>query len=201
MGEINFSQCAVAFLDILGFRAFIKAAEKPGSKQFTQFCRLQDVITQQLEISTDDLRKERLFPRNVELKVIAISDSFVLSAPIDNDKYPSYSGLVAVAVKTIQLAHQLLNMGFLMRGGIAIDSVYRTPTNIFGTGYQDAYENESGLAKTPRACVLLHLSAVDRLESDRHLGYPLKAFPIFMREGGQFILDTLHLHWSYVGRQ
>jgi hypothetical protein len=88
-------------------------------------------------------------------------------------------------------------MGFLMRGGIAVGNVYRTPTNIFGTGYQDAYETESTLANAPR--LLLYRNATERLESDRHLGYQLTAFPIFMREGGQFILDTLYMHWSFVG--
>jgi hypothetical protein len=88
-------------------------------------------------------------------------------------------------------------MGFLVRGGIAVGSVYRRPTNIFGTGYQNAYKTESINATHPR--VLLHQSAVGWLERDRHLGYPLRAFPIFMKEGSDFILDTLHTHWSYVG--
>src|SRR6266853_1461330 len=89
-------------------------------------------------------------------------------------------------------------MGLLLRGGIAVGSVYRTYSNIFGTGYQNAYETESNLAKAPR--ILLHPSAVDRLEGDHHSGRRLGEFSIFMSESGQqFILDTLHTHWSYVG--
>jgi hypothetical protein len=69
--------------------------------------------------------------------------------------------------------------------------------NIFGTGYQYAYETESNPAKTPR--VLLHSSASERLERDRHSGLRLGEFPIFMREGQDLILDTLYMHWSYIG--
>lgn len=138
-----------------------------------------------------------MFPKDVGLEIIHVSDSFILSAPINTKKYPSYSGLVAVSIKSIQLAHQLLKMGFLLRGGIAVGSVYRSTNDIFGTGYQNAYDMESKLAKVPR--VLLHPSAVERLESDLHSGFQLGTLSIFMKEGDQVILDTLNTHWSYVG--
>jgi hypothetical protein len=198
MAEVNFTQCAVAFLDILGFKDFIAAAEVTGSKEFEQFRQLQDVIDRQLTFTTDDPKREQhKFPEDVGLTTIHISDSFVLSAPVNNENRPDYSGLVAVAIKTIQLAHQLLDMGFLLRGGIAVGSVYRTYNNIFGTGYQDAYETESNVARTPR--IVLHPSAVEQLEGGHHSGLRLGELAIFMREGEQFILDTLYTHWSYVG--
>jgi hypothetical protein len=197
MAEPSFSQHAVAFLDILGFKNFIASVEVPGSKAHADFCRLQDAIDGQLHfLATKHAPEQHLFPEDVGLKIIQVSDSFVLSAPVDNQG-SDYSGLVAVAIKTIQLAHRLLAMRFLLRGGIAVGSVYRTDTNIFGTGYQDAYGTESNLAKTPR--VLLHSSAAERLERDCHLGLRLGEFPIFMRDGQEFILDTLYMHWSYVG--
>jgi hypothetical protein len=37
MNEISFNLCAVAFLDILGFKDFMAAAEIPDSKEFAQF--------------------------------------------------------------------------------------------------------------------------------------------------------------------
>ena len=197
MTKVNFTQHAVAFLDILGFTNFISLAQIKDSKEFEQFCRLQDVIDRQIyEYETDDPREQHKFPEDVGLKTIHISDSFVLSAPAYNEAR-GYSGLVAVAIKTIQLAHQLLGMGFLLRGGLAVGSVYRTSTNIFGAGYLDAYVTESKLANTPR--ILLHPSAVERLEADHHSGHRLGELSIFMREGQQFILDTLNTQWSYVG--
>jgi hypothetical protein len=197
MARVNFTECAVAFLDILGFKDFIPAAEVIGSKELLRFSRLLDAIDSQLQFTTDDGREQHKFPKDVGLTAIQISDSFVLSAPIDAEGRANYSGLVAVAIKAIQLAHQLLDMGFLLRGGIAVGSVYRTPTNIFGSGYQNAYETENNLANTPR--VLLHQSAVDRLEGDRHSGRASGELSIFMLEGQTFILDTLNTHWSYMG--
>jgi hypothetical protein len=197
MANVNFTQCAVAFLDILGFKTFIAATEVDGSKESEQFRRLLETVDGQLQFTTDDPQEQHMFPKDVGLEIIHISDSFVLSAPINNENRPGYSGLVGVAIKTIQLAHQLLDMGFLLRGGIAVGSAYRTPTNIFGTCYQNAYETESCRAKTPR--ILLHQSAVERLEGDRHSGFRLGELPIFMKNGQQFILDTLFTHWSYIG--
>jgi hypothetical protein len=37
MDEIKFTRCAVAFLDILGFKRFIDAAERSDSPEFLQF--------------------------------------------------------------------------------------------------------------------------------------------------------------------
>jgi hypothetical protein len=197
MAEPSFSQHAVGFLDILGFKNYIASVEVPGSKAHVDFCRLQDAIDGQLHfLATTHAPELFLFPEDVGLKIIHVSDSFVLSAPVDNQG-SGYSGLVAVAIKTIQLAHRLLAMGFLLRGGIAVGNVYRTDTNIFGTGYQNAYGTESNLAKTPR--VLLHSSAAERIERDRHSGLRLGEFPIFMRDGRDLILDTLYMHWSYLG--
>jgi hypothetical protein len=200
MDEIKFTRCAVVFLDILGFKGFIEAAERADSPEFLQFRELQDVIHRQLDFTQAAggrcTGQEHLFPREVGLQIIHVSDSFVLSAPICNETYAGYSGMVAVAIKSIQLTHQLLKMGFLVRGGLAVGNVYRTESNIFGTAYQAAYEMER-CATMPR--VLFHRSAVEHFETDSHLGIPLWGLSIFAQEGDDVILDTLAAHWSYVG--
>jgi len=195
--KISFDQYATAFLDILGFKEFMQKVERSGSEEFHAFCELQVVIGKQLEFISDDGQEQHLFPADVQLTLLHISDSFVLSAPMSPGGRPGYSGLVAVAIKAIQLAHQLLRMGFLLRGGIAVGPVYRTTNNIFGTGYQDAFETESKLARMPR--VLLHKSAVAALEGGVHSGFPMRLLSIFMKEADDYILDTLNSHWSYIG--
>jgi hypothetical protein len=199
MDKIAFTNCAVAFLDILGFKEFIAKAEKPETEEFREFCNLQNVVRRQMRFTSDDGHKQSLFPKSLGLKFIYISDSFILSAPFDSVDRSTYSGLVAVSIKTIQLAHQLLKMGFLLRGGISVGNIYRTDSNIFGTGYQNSYETESKYAANPR--VLLHQSAVDALKSDHHGGLTTASLSIFMKEGEQFMLDTLNTHWSYVGNR
>lgn len=196
IGEISFDQYAVAFLDILGFKEFMRKVELPGTDEFRAFCELQAIVRKQLTFISGDGRQQHLFPADVQLALLHISDSFVLSAPMKPGGRPGHSGLVAVAIKAIQLAHQLLKMGFLLRGGVAVGPVYRTTNNIFGTGYQDAFETESKLARMPR--VLLHKSAVAALESGVHSGFPLRLLSIFMKEVDDYILDTLNSHWSYI---
>lgn len=196
IGEISFDQYAVAFLDILGFKEFMRKVELPGSDEFRAFYELQSVIGKQLAFISKDGQEQYLFPEDVQLVLLHISDSFVLSAPMAGGQ-PGYSGLVAVAIKAIQLAHQLLKMGFLLRGGVAVGPVYRTTNNIFGTGYQDAFETEAKLARMPR--VLLHRSAVAALESGVHSVFPMRLLSIFMKEVDDYMLDTLNSHWSYIG--
>jgi hypothetical protein len=197
MSEIVFRTCAVAFLDILGFQNFIRRVEEPDSEALNEFSRLQEVIRRQLIFTTSDTQQQHLFPSDLGLECIHISDSFILSAPISSDAHPGYSGLVAVSIKAIQLSHQLLGMGFLLRGGISVGNVYRTPKNIFGTGYQDAYNTEAYCAATPR--ILFHQSAAKALENDHHSGVKTTNLSIIMKEDHQFILDSLNTHWSYVG--
>jgi hypothetical protein len=197
MSKINFSDYAIAFLDILGFKNFIVNAEIPGSKEIIEFDELQKVIRRQLILTSDAGKKQYLFPKAVGLKCISISDSFILSAPFSCADDDTCSGLVAVSIKAIQLAHQLLKMGFLLRGGISVGKVYRTDRNIFGTGYQSAYETESQLSKNPR--ILLHQSAEEALQDNHHFGLKTTSLSIFMKDGNSFILDTLNAHWSYIG--
>lgn len=201
MDEIKFTRCAVAFLDILGFKRFIEAAERSDSPEFLQFCELQDVIRRQLNFTQTGSAEmaggeQHLFPEVVGLQVLHVSDSFILSAPVCNEACPGYSGVVAVSIKSIQLAHQLLKMGFLVRGGLAVGNLHRTRSNVFGTGYQAAYETEK-CAATPR--VLFHQSAVAHFETECHFGVPIWGFSIFAQEGHDVILDALAVHWSYVG--
>jgi hypothetical protein len=196
MRKVNFISHVVGFLDILGFKDFIKRAEIKGTTEFSQFRQLLNVISQQLDFTSENPQEQHLFPKDVCLSMFHISDSFVLSAPVVNEKRPGYSGLVAVSIKAIQLAHQLLMMGFLVRGGIAVGNVYRTRHNIFGSGYQAAFETEN-CADAPR--VLLHKSAVDLFEAGHHNGYPLKFLSIFLKEQEDIIVNSFHPHWSYVG--
>jgi hypothetical protein len=51
MDKIEFTQRAVAFVDILGFKNFIKTAERPGTSEFGLFCDLLGVARRQLDFT------------------------------------------------------------------------------------------------------------------------------------------------------
>lgn len=194
MRKIEFEERAVAFLDILGFKEFITSAEKVGSHEYKKLCELQDVIEAQIDLTSERADEEgRNFLPEKKLRCTYISDSIILSAPIGEG---CFSGLTVVAIKTIQIAHQLLKMGFLMRGGIAVGCVFHSDRNIFGTGYVNAYQTQEKDACTPR--VLLHESAVKILDSDgKHFGYDNDS--CWEKEHDQRIVNTLSPHWSHIG--
>jgi hypothetical protein len=195
--SILFDHSAVAYLDILGFKEFMVKVEHPASRERAKFTHLLNVIDAQLEF-TSDAGQQHLFPKDVSLAVTHVSDSFILSAPLQSAR-PHYNGLVAVSIKAIQIAHCLLDMGFLLRGGIAVGNLYRDKANVFGTGYQNAYETESKYANYPR--ILLHQSAVDMLETGTHNDSLLGTLSIFMKDGDRHLLDTLNTYWRYVGAE
>jgi hypothetical protein len=184
--RIKFSTHAVAFLDILGFKNFIKEIETSPNSLY----QFQKLLTQTIPSAIDG----KLFPIDVDLECIQISDSFILSAP--QEKLPNYSGLIAVSIKAIQISHALLKMGFLVRGGIAVGDTYRTKSNIFGASYQNSYQTEQ-IARSPR--ILLHESAVDELE------YLVKnknrKDSIFAKDNGQVIVDSIYPLVSYLQLQ
>jgi len=188
--QITFTPCAVAFLDILGFKDFIAKAEDRHSLEFAQFSRLLDIRSAPIFPIDQYYPQQHQFPRDIGLRCLAISDSFILSAPTGQP----YSGLVAVSIRAIQLAHQLLRVGLLLRGGIAVGIVHRTTSDIFGTGYLNAYATEQ-VAQTPR--ILLHRTALAELEAS-HFGWRIGELSIVMKEGDDFMLDTLNAHRSYI---
>lgn len=133
---MNFSSHAVAYLDILGFSKFIEDAEKNPDK-LKQLDKLFNKVIPR-ELSAEG--KNSQYPAYFGLKCLSISDGFIVSAPIS--EHPTHPALVVVSIKAIQIAHSLLDMGFLVRGAIAVGNVYRTDSNILGTGYQEAVNGE-----------------------------------------------------------
>ncbi len=184
---INFEDRAVAFLDILGFKTFIRKAEVNVSDENRKLCDLKAVIEAELDVSG--------FQINLKPTCTYISDSVILSAPVcDND----YSGLVGVAIKTIQIAHQLLGMEFLVRGGISVGKAAHTASNIYGSGYQNAHETEKDKAINPR--ILLDEEAAKVLNNNNaYQGCKIRELSTFLKEGNDWIVDTLNPHSSYIG--
>ena len=196
----NFQDYAVAFLDIFGFTNFIKKAELPSEQgELANLTALLEVIDKAIVVHTPEGTKidGSFFPGDVKLECIFISDSIILSAPTHTEP-DDYNGLVAVSIKTIQIAHQLMKMGFLLSGGLSIGKVYRYKNksgsirNIFGSGYMDAYKTQDELAINPR--VVLHKSAVECIRNRP----AMNSLSIFMKDGDQWILDLLNPHPTYV---
>ncbi|MBU2812375.1 hypothetical protein HF669_13675 [Acidithiobacillus thiooxidans] len=185
---MEFHPHAVAYLDILGFSNFVKAAEEDPIKLKQLDILFYEIIPR--EISSEG--RNSAFPDDMELKCLSCSDSLVISAPI-SEKSP-YPPLVAISIKAIQIAHALLDMGFLVRGAIAVGNVHCTKSNIFGTGFQQAVEGEK-TAVDPQ--IILNESAVQALDGLK--GSIYGNLGIFAKNNsGQIILDSIYPEQHYL---
>jgi hypothetical protein len=93
------------------------------------------------------LRKPEV-PEEAHPKYIFISDSIIISVPF-KALIEGVDGLDILVVKCTEVAQKILELGLLVRGGVSVGNVWHDDTNIFGTGYIDAYETEKK-AKHPR---------------------------------------------------
>jgi hypothetical protein len=134
-----FEERAVAFLDVLGFTRLIQEAETMPHKQ-TELFGIISVLDGHVKFDNDSVSAE--VPDPVKPKYIFVSDSIIFSAPL---RHGEYDGLGIVIAKSIQIAHKLMQMGYLLQGGINVGSVWHTGANIFGTGYIKAYLTQDGL--------------------------------------------------------
>ncbi|WP_215843662.1 hypothetical protein HHS34_007265 [Acidithiobacillus montserratensis] len=156
---LKFMPYAVAYLDILGFKNFVKEAEVDVTKRDKLDLLFNKIIPRQISIAQNN----KSFPSELGMKCLSVSDSIVISVPVHH-RYPqNYPALIAVSIKSIQITHALLEMGLLVRGAIAIGNVYRSDNNILGSGYQEAVDGEN---KAVHPQIVLTASAARNLSEE-----------------------------------
>ena len=139
MLSVIFEERAVAFIDVLGFSPLVNGAALDEEKRI-QLERLVNLLESAIPVLDNGVSRqvlEHLIPRH-----LYVSDSIILSAPLDDVSMKSYKGLEIVVMRVIQLTHRLLDAGYLLRGGITVGKVWHGDANIVGPAYQDAYELE-----------------------------------------------------------
>ncbi|EQD48940.1 hypothetical protein B1A_13872, partial [mine drainage metagenome] len=180
---------AVAYLDILGFSEFVEDAEKNPVKLQQLDKLFNEVIPREVLPDGRNSKYQAIFG----MKCLSISDSFIVSAPISKDL--THPALVVVSMKAIQIAHALLDMGFLVRGAINVGNVYRTDSNILGTGYQDAVKFGDKSGDHPQ--IVLTDKAANAL--NELLANKMPRYSIFAKnELGKIILNAIHPEPSYL---
>lgn len=151
---MEFENRAVAFIDVLGFKALVNEAveSEQAKQQLVDLVALLEAAIPRLNDGVDAAVPRKLIPRH-----LYISDCIILSAPLTDSERSWYNGVSIVVMRAIQLSHFFLNKGYLIRGGISAGKVWHTESNIIGPAYQEAYLLEAG-GKEPR--VKLHSHAL-----------------------------------------
>jgi hypothetical protein len=186
--DMYFNDRVVAFLDVLGFTNLIAQAEASPAGH-ARFMSLLSVIESRVSLGNNDLLT---MPADALPVYTFVSDSIIISAPVVYDGGANCSqgkGINVVTIKVIQIAQKLLEMGFLVRGGIAVGKAWHTTANVFGSAYIAAYQTEQR-AKHP--CILLDKSAVESLLSDPGPSGGLIAGGAWLEGSGDVLVDTLN---------
>jgi hypothetical protein len=186
--EDMFQPRAVAFLDVLGFKELINVVEKDASKR-GPFFSLFTILDSHARFNNQTLAPS--LPDVVKPKYIFISDSIIFSVPLEYPKAGGgipYDGLWIVIAKSIEIAHKLLEMGVLVRGGISVGPVWHTDRNIFGNGYVSAYQTEAK-AGSPR--ILLSPEAKAHWEKNQ-LRFQTE---LCIQRKGEVYVNSLHAEY------
>jgi hypothetical protein len=136
---MQFEERAVAFIDVLGFKALVNksASDSSSLAQLGNLVELLSSAVPSLDKTVDTSIPQHLIPKH-----IYISDCIILSAPLKDEDRASYDGLQILVMRVIQLSHFFLSAGYLVRGGISVGKVWHTDSNIVGPAYQEAFNLE-----------------------------------------------------------
>ena len=146
MAKIDYRECYVAFLDILGFKELIKKSE------CSDIYNLMDECISSVDFKVDDvadesdITKEYLNSVFSEMTLNLISDSVVMSVP-SNKKCSLDVLLFAVCSLVIGCFNKY---EVLFRGGISKGKFFSSNNKVYGPALNNAYLLESQNAKAPR---------------------------------------------------
>ena len=142
---IRYEHSVCAFLDILGFEAMVVSKTDENKAIIDHYYKVINEIEAKLK-SIDS---------KANIKILAISDSIILSSPISKRAESSNIKVLQnffTAVNLIQ--YELASHDIWIRGGISFGEISFKPENNFivGEGYIKAYKLE-GIAKYPRTII------------------------------------------------
>ncbi|PKL21350.1 MAG: hypothetical protein CVV48_08240 [Spirochaetae bacterium HGW-Spirochaetae-4] len=139
----DYKERVVVFIDILGFKDLIDDTILPDNttdrENFTKLNKALDLIR---ESWAPDILK------NFKMKATLFSDSAIIS--FDCNKKESYFNLF---YNLLLLEIELIQLGVLCRGGIAIGKCVHTRDKVFGPAVNRAYYLESKIASFPRIVI------------------------------------------------
>ncbi len=143
----------VAFIDILGFRNFVKSG------------RVDSVVNDYQNI----LEKMRKFWSEAEIKKkfksTLFSDSIIISAELSGDISTKRKVYKSLCIAIAHLQVEMLSKDIWIRGGVSHGKMkFKTgnDTLIYGKAFVNAYELETNVAKFPR--VVIDPDSIDYLE-------------------------------------
>jgi hypothetical protein len=150
MSDIQFKEKFVAFIDVLGFKKMVQAAEAGTGMPLDKLLEILKTLGSPEERGRIGKHGPTICPktqylqRDLDFRVTQVSDCAVISAEI------SPAGVVNLACFCWGIVMGLLRSGIMCRGYITRGRVFHTDQQVIGSGYQRAFENEKNVTAFKR---------------------------------------------------
>lgn len=142
---MEFTDKFIAFIDILGFKAMIEAAEQGQQPSLTEIRKMLSDLERKSSAESYATCGPTVCPdssfiqKNLDFRVTQVSDCVIVSAEV------SPAGAINIVDHCFAVSLKLLTQGILVRGYITRGSVYHEGTDFFGSGYHEALKKEAGV--------------------------------------------------------
>lgn len=147
---MQFKEKFIAFVDILGFKQMVQAAENGSGMTLLE---LIDML-KDLGVQDDRRQYEKNGPimcpqsqyiqRDLDFKLNQVSDCVVVSSEV------SPAGVINLTNHCWKAVIMLLHKGIMCRGYITKGLIYHDDSLFIGTGYQEAYLQEANVSAFKR---------------------------------------------------
>ena len=147
---MEFKEKFVAFVDILGFKQLVKSAEDNSIISLKELMSLLEELGSKedekyyKEYGPRTCPDSKFLQRDIDFKITQISDCVIVSSEI------SPAGAINIVSHCWGAIISLLSKGIMCRGYITKGKAYHTDEQIIGSGYQNAYFNESNVSAFKR---------------------------------------------------
>ncbi len=142
MSRAEFKDKFVAYVDVLGFKRMVSAAESGTGRTLSElFQALQELGPPErrdryVNHRPTDSPQAAEVQRDLGFRITQVSDSVVVSSDV------SPAGAIKLISHCWEAVINLLVKGVMCRGYITRGLVYHTQDQIIGSGYQEAYSKE-----------------------------------------------------------
>lgn len=150
MNDKEFKDKFIGFVDILGFKKMVEAAETGTGMPLSELLE----TLENLDAPDDRKNFEKYGPaicpespyiqRDLDFRVTQISDCVIVSSEV------SPAGVINLVYHCWKAVIKLLKKGIMCRGYITRGLIYHTDAQIIGSGYQKAYSKEKEVAAFKR---------------------------------------------------
>ncbi len=143
---MKFQEKFIAFLDVLGFKGYVRSAEVGAGKS------LPDILEILKKLGSADEREHfsqygpttcpdaPYLQKDLDFRFTQVSDCAVLSVEV------SPAGVINLIDQCRRAVFRLLQSGVMCRGYITRGLIFHTENQFIGSGYEEAYEKESQVA-------------------------------------------------------